>query len=165
MNCVQYCDRDYGRQRIVYRSAYLTRAAVWFYCQLARPAGDVSALSLSLSLSLYVICAYMRIRIDIYVYRYLLARISLGRGLTRGKNVEQARRALGNDRPPSVLNNGHYALGYNSLGYRAPTGVDSARETDRPHDEGETRGRIQSVRPRGAHLVSQRSKVSRINSN
>jgi len=82
-------------------------------------------------------CIYTYIYIDMYIHISLFARADLSdEVLRRGKNVARARRALGDDRPPSVLNNGHYVPGYNSLKVSARQPASAVR--NRFHDKGET---------------------------
>lgn len=72
----------------------------------------------SLSVRDACICTRTQIYRCMYIHISLFAGTDFSdRGLTRGKNVARARRALGDDRPPSVLNNGHYVPGHNSMGY------------------------------------------------
>jgi len=118
MNCVQYRDRDCGPRDRIDR---LIRRGRMVLLPTARPGADVSALSL------YPRDVYTHVYVHRYVYISLFARADLSdEVLRRGKNVARARRALGDDRPPSVLNNGHYVPWHNSLEYRASTGIDCA---------------------------------------
>jgi len=125
MNCAQYCDHDCGPRARIDRLIRRSRMVLLPTAQPG-PAGDVSPLLLCLSTF-----RPRRVRTCAHVYRcirtytrarsrYSLARTSWTRGLLRSKNVARARRALGDHRPPSVLNNGHYVPGHNSMGYHAP---------------------------------------------